>query len=240
MKIRVLMMVTGLMLFLSLGAVAENASPPSKGDKGEKIDVEKLRNKYWSQGEQGDVSVVQNRQFTKAGRLEFSTYFGLISSDPFLSVKSLGAGLDYYFSETWALQLSGWKNFSSNSSTYDDLQAQGLNVQTNKPEWFAGAGLNFIPIYGKLSLLDNHIFHFDLGLGLGAGITSTESGKYFTPYAALSQRLYLSKHFSLKFEYRLMRYDEQLPANVRLGAPASTVDRTNWTNSVQLGFGFLF
>ncbi len=218
-----------------------SAPSTSVPDKGQKIDVEGLRKKYWSQGEKGEMAIIQNRQYTKAHHLELGITGGSISSDPFLSVYSLGGSLGYYFSESFAVEAIGWKSFSSYSSAFNTLQSnQGLTVQTNPPQGFAGLGVVYSPIYGKLSLLGSAILHFDLNLKAGAGLTFTDNGNYLTPYAGIGQRLYLTHALSLTFDYKLMYYSERLQLNTAAGAPIMFGTHNNWSNVLELGFGFLF
>ncbi len=254
-SLRTLWAVSLIVLFFSMSAHAEKARPRNpaqekgaqadsgqSGEKSEKIDIDKLRNKYWAQGKDGDLAIIQNRQYSKAHRLELSLIGGFVSTDPFLSVRALGGSLSYYIKETWAIEAVGWKSFVSNSSANDSLQqVLGANVLLNRPQWFAGLGVWYIPIYGKLSLFENAILHFDLGLTAGVGFTGTDSGTDFTPYLGIGQRLYLTKSLSLKFEYKIMRYNEQVPKNVNPGSGISgTADRTNLSEAILLGVGFLF
>lgn len=227
---------------VSITEIAPGAkSSGTTAEKGEKIDVEGLRQKYWSQGEKSDMAVIQNRQYSKAQHVEIGILGGALSSDPFLSVKSVGGRIGYYFKETLAIEVIGWKAFSSNSSAFDALQAQGLTVQTNKPKGFVGGGIDYCPIYGKLSFFGSSILHFDLGVKAGAGLTMTETGNYFTPYLGVGQRLYLTKAISLTFEYKVMYYSENIRANTNPAAGLGPMlKRTNWTNGALVGVGLLF
>ena len=63
-------------------------------------ELEKIRQRYWAQGNEQEMGVVQNRLYTKEGRFEGTLLGGLLMTDPFLSVKTLGASIGYHFNET--------------------------------------------------------------------------------------------------------------------------------------------
>jgi hypothetical protein len=44
------------------------ASPASNPEEGEKVDVSKITEKYWAQGEESELGVVQNRKYTSASK----------------------------------------------------------------------------------------------------------------------------------------------------------------------------
>src|SRR3954471_9123833 len=76
----------------------------------EKADVGAIKEKYWAKGDESELGVVQNRLYSKSGKLEIGGFGGLTSSDPFLDVKQLGGSIGYHFSELWAVHLFGWKS----------------------------------------------------------------------------------------------------------------------------------
>ncbi len=217
-------------------ASASSASTP------ENTDVGSIKQKYWTRGDNSEIGVVQNRIYSKAGYLEAGIFGGWILTDPFLSVHSLGGRLGYHFNEFWSVHAIGWKDFSSHSSAYTDIESQrGAVPVVNNPNWFAGGELQASLMYGKLSFLGKSVIYYDFHILGGGGTTNTENGNYLTPYAGIGQQIYLSKSVALTVDYRLMAYYEDLKETAP--PPAATgqylYSRWNWTNSITLGVSVL-
>jgi outer membrane beta-barrel protein len=240
-----LLILTALTLVTSIpGAWAEDKDKGAEkhGDKqSDKVQVEAIKEKYWARGDESELGVVQNRLYTKAGKLEFGGYFGLIGSDPFLSTQAFGGILGYHFSEYMSLHLLGWAtNVGPSSALKTFEETRGATANTNEAKSFLGAQATWSVLYGKLSLLGKKIIYYDFHLLGGGGMTDTESGKYFTPFAGLGQQVYLSKSVSLNVDYRLMAYKEDILEKVIPTKIGQVVDnRVNWTNAVTLGISFL-
>lgn len=213
------------------------------GGAAERVNVENIKEKYWARGDESELGVVQNRQYTKARKFDLGVFTGIVATDPFLSVKSLGGTLGFHFNEYFGVSLFGYKAFVSPSSAYEYLQRDlSTGANTNEPRWFLGAEGNASLIYGKLSVLGKLIIHYDLHFLGGMGVTATESGNNFTPYVGIGQQFYLSRLISLQIDYRLMHYNEAILQKV--GSPSSPNgtflgNRSNWANSISLGITFL-
>src|SRR5438105_2701506 len=89
----------GLILLMALFALpahaATAAEQPSKKVEGQDVDIEGIKKKYWVEGQDTRLSVVQDRQYTKEGRLELGAFGGFLSGDPFYDVKDLGGEISY-------------------------------------------------------------------------------------------------------------------------------------------------
>lgn len=228
-----------LMTNIAYGAKSSKRAAPRN------TDVENIREKYWAHGEEEDVGVVQNRLYTKKSKVEVQPFLGLISSDPFLSVKSLGATIGYHLSEDFSLNVVGWKHSVQDSDAMDRLQKDitiGVpsSANTNEPKWFLGSELAYSPLYGKLSLAGSAIIYYDAHLLGGVGMTNTETGKYVTPFIGVGQQIYLSQSVAIRLDYRLMHYKEKIPEKIKSGSVGDIIgERSNWTNSITLGVSFL-
>jgi outer membrane beta-barrel protein len=219
---------------------------PSYGGPQKKVSIDQLKKQYWNQG--GELDVVQNRIYTKANKWELGLFGGFVSTDPFLNVKSLGGSVGYYLSETFSIRALGWKDFSSNSQALQILEHDTQRTaNTNIPSWFAGGEAGLDIIYGKLALFGRHIMYYDLHAYLGLGETGTEVGTLFTQMGGLGQQIFFSQTLSLRLDWRLMHYREA--PKVKAPPVAGTDDpplgssletRSNFTNVVMLGVGFLF
>ena len=186
------------------------------GSEAERLNIENIKQKYWARGDESELGVVQNRMYTKSKKFELGLYAGVVATDPFLSVYSLGASLNYNFNEYISLGVFGYKDYVSPSSALVFLRnpypnGAGSDTSTNEPRWFMGT-LKPSPacLYGKLSLIGKAIIHYDFHFIGGVGVTSTESGKYFTPEIGVGQQFYLTRYMTLRADYRLMIHNETI------------------------------
>lgn len=229
-------------LSIAMIVIAGEASAEEPSSGGEKMNVENIKEKYWARGDENEMSVVQNRLYSKSRKFEVGFFGGLISTDPFLSVKNTGASVGFHFSEYLALHFLTWKSYTTPSTALKTFQETiGATTNNNPPKSFFGAEGSASILYGKLSLVGKAIIYYDFHLLGGAGSTATESGSYFTPLAGLGQQVYLSQFLSLRIDYRAMRYNETIIEKVitsKLGKPIG--DRTNWSHGVTFGVTILW
>ena len=89
-------------------------------------------------------------------------------------------------------------------------------------------------------MLGKSIIYYDFHLLAGAGLTGTESGRYFTPSLGLGQRFYITRHVSIRIDYRLQYFRETiLEKQIVTKIGQATGDRDNWSNTLNLGVSFL-
>jgi outer membrane beta-barrel protein len=209
-------------------AVEKEVSPD-----GEAVDVSKVTQKYWAQGKDTELGVVQNRKYTSEHRLELDLFTGTVSTDPFLSVHHYGGSLGYYFSQYFSAHATAWKDSVSNSDAYNSFKAQTSNasVDLNRPKSFYGLELNENFLYGKASLLGNAIIYVDIYALGGAGVTATDSGSYFTPFLGLGQKIHINQWLALDLNYRVMFFNETIPS----ATGGAGHERSNTTDVVTLG-----
>lgn len=230
-------------------AVSANAAPSKKPPTPRDVEVDTVKEAYWNRSADGDVEVVQNRQYSKKNRLSVQAGFGLVSSDPFLNVMALNGALGYHFTESLSVNAVYRKYLVSNSSYMDQLN-QGILISptggqayanTNEPQAFYGGEIEWSPLYGKISLSGTSIVHYDAHLLLGAGITDTETGKEFTPTIGVGPQFYLGNNVAIRLDYRLGIFKENLPQkNPALLATTGPItgSRTNYSHEWVLGLEF--
>lgn len=223
-------------------AAGSEAKAGAEKPNSDKVNVDAIKEKYWARGDEMELGVVQNRTYTKARKFELGIFGGIISSDPFLDIKSGGLSFGYHFNEYFGVNVLGWRSFVSPSAALRTFETtRGATTNTNEPKYFYGAEGSASLIYGKLSFVGSAILHYDLHLLLGAGITNTESGNNPTGIMGIGQQLYIANAFSVRIDYRLMPYHESIREKVitnKLGTEVGT--RMNWSNSVTLGLTMLF
>jgi outer membrane beta-barrel protein len=223
-----------------LASASALGAPSKKAPTPRDVEVDTVKDAYWNRTSDGDIEVVQNRQFSKKNRVSLAANFGTVSSDPFLTVYSTSAALSYHLTETFAVTGIYKKFIVSNSGYYNDLQTGLITgassiANTNRPNSFAGGEIAWSPLYGKISLSGASIVHYDAHLLLGAGVTDTETGKDFTPSIGFGPQFYLSNNLAVRLDYRFAFYKETIPQKNPLITNPVAGDRTNYSHQVALG-----
>jgi outer membrane beta-barrel protein len=223
----------------------EGERPSSRAGTPAKVDLKMLQDKIQNLSDPAEFRVVQNRAFTRTGKVEFMFAAYSLSSDPFLSVKGLGGSVNFYFSEFIGVEGFYHKYFTEYSSAHTTLiEVSDRVANTNFYNSNMGAGLIVTPLYGKLSLFGSKILYYDLFGFFGVSLPNTQTGTYFAPTIGLTQQVHVSKTFSIRFDYRLMYFKENIPRkNYSPATGEITTDlddivvqgRTNFTNSISLG-----
>jgi outer membrane beta-barrel protein len=189
---------------------AVGARSPASNLAGEQLMIDPAKQNYWEMTDSEDAKAVQNRMYSRSSRLELGAFYGITSSDPFLSISNLGGKIGFNISEVFQLHVIAWKHTTVASSALKSLESVGTTTNTNPPSLFTGGGLEISPVYGKISLLGLTVLHYDLFFDLGGGVTTTESGKYPTAYVGIGQVFYLARFLALRMDYRMTFYNEQI------------------------------
>jgi outer membrane beta-barrel protein len=222
--------------------VSATAAP--NAEEGEQVDVSKITEKYWAQGKETELGVVQNRKFTSANRFELELMTGTLSTDPFLSVRNYGLSLGYHLNQYVSFHGIYWRSVAAPSDALKTFESQvpGSTVNTNMPKQFYGAQVNYNLLYGKASLFGNLIIYVDVFAMGGAGFSNTETGTYFTPFVGIGQKIHLNKFMALTIDYRLMRFNEQIRQKARNSNVLGNVvgERSNTSDAVTLGLSFFY
>jgi len=178
------------------------------------------------------VHVLEKRPFTEAGRWELS-FFGNTQVNPRFTVHAgVAAELSYHLRENLAAQVGVfWFPLSSQSSLAEELLTKG-RVAPESAEAFllrgaALAGLELMPVYGKLDVFDGKILRLGMYLNGGLGVAktrlqlrpssdpvtgSTFGDTGFRPIASLGigLRVFLGDRFTVRLELRDFVYSGQV------------------------------
>ncbi len=223
---------------------AEETSGAQKvpAQKADRANVQRIKSKYWARGEESGLGVVQNRTFTKSGRFQIGLLGGMAFTDPFLNVRMAGLGVGYHFTETFSLNLLYWKYFAQSSTALKTFEeTRGATANTNYPQHYLGGESTWSFLYGKLALFDAKIIYYDMNVALGMGAVKTESGTNPAPSVGVGQRFFLNRSFSLRLDYRLVVFKEDiLEKQIRSRIGQVTGSRTNFSNNISVGIDFLF
>ena len=174
------------------------------------------------------VHVLEQRPFTEAGRWELS-FFGNTQVNPKFTVHAgFSAELAYHLRENLAAQLGVWYFPVSKESALSEELLTKARVAPETAEAFllrgaALAGLELMPIYGKLNVFDGKILRLGLYLNGGLGVAKTRvqlrpssdptTGRTFgdtgyRPIASLGigLRVFVSEKLTVRFELRDFAY----------------------------------
>jgi outer membrane beta-barrel protein len=199
--------------------VAAPVNPSAPGKPGEaapaqpnsdKVDVTDLEKKYWAPKDT-DFSVVQNRTYTKQGKVAVSLLGGPVINDSYSTGNVYGLAVNYFMSERAGVQLEYNKyDLQDNKATktFDDLY--GTRPDHNKNSTYYGLSYNFIPVYAKASVLGFRIIYFDLAISPGLGMTqynqqSIDGNKEksaLTYSLDLTQYVFLSQYFAVRVDIK--------------------------------------
>ena len=209
---------------------------------GEKVDVDGLKKKYWALGDDTKLGVVQDRYYTKSGRLQLSVLGGIYSGDPFFDTKSIAGALTYHLSEYMGLRALGLKNFNNDSSAYTKfVQTAGVRTNSNPVNSYFGGELVWSPLYGKLSLVGNLILYFDMHLMGGGGLTQTDNGNYGTGLLGVGQEIFLDRSFSVGVDFRWMGYREDIVEKVAVSNRGQVINsQMAYSTLITLGLNLYF
>lgn len=174
------------------------------------------------------IHVVEKRPFTEAGRWELSL-FGLTQVNPKFTVHTgLSAELAYHLRENLAAQLgASFFPLAVQSTLSEELLANAgeapLAAEALLLRGDVVAGLELMPVYGKLTVFDGKILrlgvYLNAGLGLGktrvqlrpstsAGTGRTFGDSGYRPVASLGAglRVFVNERFTVRLELRDLAY----------------------------------
>ena len=213
-------------------------APSDKDESGsmpEKIDVQTMKRRYWTVGNEDLMSVVQNRLYTKKHKWQVGIDGGFYSDDPFISTNTYQLKVGYHFNETWSLHGFYAGMHSSKSTAYLAAKRDTYTPVINPAKSLMGAEVKYSAIYGKLSVLSKSIIYYDLTLTGGLAQIKTNVDSPLAPIFGVGQQIFLSKRFYVNTDYRILYHSEKYDVS-----PTTPGTRTLWTNWIQLGVGMFF
>lgn len=134
------------------------------------------------------VKAVQRKGFLKKGRLELAPIFAATVNDAFYQKFGYGLRIAYNLQDSFAIAVRGTKYEKLRTDNVREgklaFQSQLLSSDIDQQVMVGGV---WSPIYGKASILQSSIIHFDLFLQAGFGLVwSSTSGPPLSqgPHAA--------------------------------------------------------
>lgn len=248
---------TSLAILFALSALsgahaqAEKEEAKTADQRAEKLDVNDLEKRYWA-AKDTDFSVVQNRLFSKDGRIALSAYYAMFVDEPWSDGPTYGVNLNYYLSERYGVELAYSSSDTEDSDATARLSEQGGKPNHGKLKTFYGAAFNWVPFYAKMSVLNSQIIYFDMSLSVGGGVTEYEqqreegSGIMKTSPTLtfdITQHFFLTNWLALRFDFKNRWYNEEVihykPSSAVNGNRVES-ERTNHTSLIGAGLTFYF
>ena len=122
-----------------------------------------------------DVVVVPRKPFIKSGRLELFPYTGVSLNDVLIRHYAFGGELNYYLSDVFSVGLEGQYYLKERTDRESLVGLQYNRVATlNRYLWAGSLNFAYVPGYGKFSLFNKYIIHWDLYVQGGVGVIQTE------------------------------------------------------------------
>ena len=122
-----------------------------------------------------DVVVVPRKPFIKSGRLELLPFTGVSLNDVLIRHYAFGGNLNYYLTDVFSIGLEGQYFLKEKTDRESVVGLQYNRVATLNRYLFSG-GLNFgyVPGYGKFTLFNSFIVHWDVYVQGGVSLIQTE------------------------------------------------------------------
>lgn len=182
-----------------------------------------------------NVAVIQKRFLPKTERFELNANASLATNNQFFNSMGAFARVSYYFNEKWAVELNYLTLTTSERDVIKDLKKE-FAVETKNfstPKSFTGIDIKYVPMYGKMSLLNKKIISYDLYFSLGGGSTLTTTNENAsTVHIGAGELFALSKSTAFRWDFSWNFYS------------AKGIDQKNTQNFnnlfISLGFSFLF
>lgn len=206
----------------------EASESDEAGNLPERIDVQGMKRRYWTVGNEDLMNVVQNRLYMKKGRLQLTTGYGFYSDDPFQSMSTFQGSVGYHINEFYSVHAFYASVSAEGSAAFAEARRQNITPIVNPSKSLFGAEARASLVYGKLSLLGSSIIYYDFNVALGFAPISLTSGSSTAIMAGIGQQVYLNRTFFLTMDYRILFHTDPLPTRG---------DRSVTTNWIQLGLG---
>ncbi len=120
------------------------------------------------------ISVVQRQRFLKKKRFELQPQAGITVNDPFVRHYVVGAELNYWLTNRMAVGISGAGFIGNKTTRYTNIRFQEAVLLTaNKVLFHAGVNFLYNPFYGKISVFNRALLHWESYVQVGGGVIMT-------------------------------------------------------------------
>ncbi len=161
-----------------------------------------------------DIVVVPRKAVLKDWRFELQPFTGVSLNDVLIRHYSFGGNLNYYLTDVLSVGLEGQHFIKERTDRESVVGLQYNRVTTlNKYKWAAALNFGYVPGYGKFSLFNRYILHWEITVTAGVGVIQTEiiprvpSDASFTnlriaPNFGIGTRLFLANWLTFNISVR--------------------------------------
>ncbi len=205
-----------------------------------------------------DIVVVPRKAVLKDGRLELMPFTGVSLNDVLIRHYAFGADLNYYLTDVLSVGVQGQYFIKERTDRESVVGLQYNRVTTlNKYKFAAALNFGYVPGYGKFTLFNRYILHWEIVASAGVGIIRTEiiprvvgnetfQSDRLAPNVGLGTRFFLGNWLTFNVQLRDYMFNDAFEPTAR--TPAQTIDvvKANashqFTNNVMLyaGVGIFF
>jgi outer membrane beta-barrel protein len=206
--------------FMGMGSVAQAQAPAAAEPAAKPDDASALapppaegapvvQKKAWD-----DIVVVPRKAFLKGGRLELAPFTGVTLNDNLIRHYAFGADLNFFLTDVFSIGLEGQYFLKERSDREGLVGLQYNRVPTLNRYLYSGV-LNFgyVPGYGKFTLFNKYIWHWDIFINGGVGVIWTEiipriaglqtfQNMNITPDFGVGTRFFLNDWLTVSFSFK--------------------------------------
>ena len=183
-----------------------------------------------------DIVVVPRKAFIKSGRLELAPLAGVSLNDNLIHHYSVGGELNWYLTDVFSIGVEGQYFIKERSDRESLVGLQYNRVPTLNRYKYAGAfNFGYVPGYGKFTIFNKYIWHWDIFASAGVGAIWTEiiprvagdqafQNINIMPDFGVGTRLFLSDWLTVSFSVRDYVFNDKFePTNRQRGQDIATV-----------------
>ncbi len=200
------------------GAESGSASSSESGDEFQSKIVVKNQKKKREFNDK--IVVIQRKPFIRRNRVELSPMFYGGINDSLLFQVGVAGQVNYHILEWLYVGVyGGWQDWRSAdrkmnglSDAYNDIiDATDAVPTTSIVDGYVGGVVGFVPLYGKFSIFNTSVIHWDFSLGIGGGTVYTRANGFKgAGLITVDHRWYLLKWLSLNIGLKGWIYYEDI------------------------------
>ena len=246
-SLMILALMVMMMPALAIGQEDESSAPGSDAsvsDTGTASGGEAVQSRIVVRAQQkkrefkDKIVVIQRKPFIRRGRVELAPMFYGGINDSLLFQVGVGGQINYHILEWLYVGVyGGWQDWRAAdretnglSDIYNDvIDATDAVPTTSIVDGYVGGVVGFVPIYGKFSIFNTSVIHWDLSIGIGGGAVYTRANGFVgAGLISVDHRWYLLKWLSLNIGLKGWIYYEDI--GNREGV------FTHWQAGIGIGF----
>lgn len=185
-----------------------------------------------------DIVVVPRKAFLKGGRLELAPFTGITINDVLIRHYAFGGNLNFYLTDVFSIGLEGQYFVKERSARERLVGLQYNRIPTlNRYKYAASFNFGYVPGYGKFTLFNKYIWHWDIFVTAGVGALwseiiprdpKTEAFETINlaPSFSVGTRFFISNWLTISFAFRDYVFNDKFePTNRDAADPIDEVKK---------------